>query len=198
MYTSDGKIVATVHPNKVLIMFTLGLISNVPVADAPALLKITDDDRELASDIQKYYRRLLFAAVSGENEFQTNLNSVLSSDTVTQNKLGFLACLPSVYKRDYARHQLEKRIKSVDLEYLAPIGENLLDLDCEVLSSQRSKNFEAWNIDAIIENKMVSWMSKVDLKLGPAVIIKAKVKDHSKHWKYETPVTRLNYVKAAQ
>ena len=41
-------------------------------------------------------------------------------------------------------------------------------------------------------------MSKNELKLGPAVVVKAKVKDHAKHWKHETPVTRLNYVKAAQ
>lgn len=196
--SDDGKVMAHIYPNKFLMMFTLNLVNNLRPEDAPALLIITDDDKELAADIQKYYKRLLFAAVAGDNEFQTNLNSILGSDTVTINKMGFLACLPSVYKRDYARYRMDKIAKTVDAGYLDTIGSNVFDLDCEVMSSQRSKNFEAFNIDAIIDNKMVSWMSKSDLKIGPAVIVKAKVKDHAKHWKYETCVTRLNYVKAAQ
>lgn len=197
-FADDGKVMGTIYPNKVLMMFTMGLISNVRPEDAPALIKPTEEDKLLATEILKYYKRLLFAAVAGDNEFQTNLNSVLGNTEIAINKIGFLACLPSVYKRDYARHRMEKLSKTVDASYLAPIGTNLLDLDCEILSSQRSKNFDAWNIDAIIDNKMVSWMSKVDLKIGPCVVVKAKVKDHSKHWKFENPVTRLNFVKAAQ
>lgn len=197
-FASDGKIMSSKLPNKVLILFTLGLVGNIPPENAPNLLKINDDDKELAVEIQKYYRRLMFSAVQGENEFQTNLNSILSSDTISLNKIGFLACLPSVFKRDYVRTQMEKRVRTVDQEYLANVGAELRDLDCEILGSQRSKNFDAWNIDAIINNKMVSWMSKFDLKIGACVVVKAKVKDHATHWKYENPVTRLNYVKAAQ
>jgi len=89
-------------------------------------------------------------------------------------------------------------IKTLDDGYVGLIGEQILDKDCEIINSQRSKNFDAWNIDAIIDNKMVSWFSQADLKLGPCVIIKGKVKDHSKHWKHSNAVTRLNYVKAAQ
>ena len=126
------------------------------------------------------------------------MNSLLNAETVPKNKFGFIACLPSVYKRDYSRNQTEKRVKTLDQGYVGLIGEQILDKDCEILNSQRSKNFEAWNIDAIIDNKMVSWFSQTDLKLGPCVVIKGKVKDHSKHWKYGSAVTRLNYVKAAQ
>lgn len=198
VFASDGKVMGQTFPNKVLMMFTLGLVGNIPPENAPALLKITDDDKELAVEIQKYYRRLMFSAVQGENEFQTNLNSILSSDTIALNKIGFLACLPSVFKRDYARTQIEKRVKTVDDEYLAIIGTELRDMDCEILGSQRSKNFDAWNVDAIIDNKMVSWLSKVDLKIGPCVLVKGKVKDHANHWRFGNSVTRLNYVKAAQ
>lgn len=198
LFAVDGKAMGMKQPNKFLILFTLGVNKSIDPKDAPPLLKITTEDKELAADIQKYYKRLLFAAVEGDNEFLTNLNSVLGTDEISINKIGFLACLPSVYKRDYARHRMEKLSKTVDASYLAPIGTNLFDLDCEVLGSQRSKNFDAWNIDAIIDNKMVSWMSKVDLLIGPCVVVKAKVKDHAKHWKFENPVTRLNYVKAAQ
>lgn len=195
-----GKVMYYKYPNRQLMMLALGedktqYSSEYP---KPTLLCTNLDDRELANDIQKYYRRLAFAAIQGDNEFQTEVNALLNAENIPLNKLGFIACLPSVYKRDYARTQTERKVKTLDEGYLADINSNLLDLDCEVLSSQRSKNFDAFNIEAIIDNKMVSWMSKTDLKLGPAVIVKAKVKDHTKHWKYQNAVTRLNYVKAAQ
>jgi hypothetical protein len=140
----------------------------------------------------------MFAAIANENEFKTEVNQLLTAGVVPNNRLGFIACLPSVYKRDYAITQTEKRVKTLDEGYLADIGSTIFDKDCEVLSSKRSKNFDAFNIDAIIDNKMVSWFSKTDLKLGPCVVIKGKVKDHSTHWKHHNPVTRLNFVKAAQ
>lgn len=200
MYSDDSKLMSYKWDNKLLMLTTLDPSKFTPSEDQlkPPLLCTNKEDQELANEIQKYYRRLMFAAIEGENEFLTEVNALLNSEDIPENKFGFIACLPSVYKRDFGRHQVEKKVKQADAEYLAGIGENLLDLDCEVLSCNRSKNFDAFNIDAIINNKMVSWMSKYELKLGPAVIVKAKVKDHAKHWKFENPVTRLNYVKAAQ
>jgi hypothetical protein len=197
LYTTDGKVKHIIMPNKELMKMTLYSDPRYSGPVPPKLVS-NEEDKELAIDIQKHFRKLMFAAIDGDNEFKTEINSLLNSETVPINKFGFIACLPSVYKRDYARTQLEKRVKSIDNEYLASIDTWLLDLDSEILSSQRSKNYEAFNIEAIIDNKMASWMSKVDLKLGPAVIVKAKVKAHANHWKYKNSVTRLNYVKAAQ
>jgi hypothetical protein len=200
VYTEDGNLAYYKHPNRQMILSTLGedKTQYSEQFSKPQLLCTNLADRDLANEIQKYYRRLAFAAIQGDNEFQTEINSLLNSEEIGLNKLGFIACLPSVYKRDYANNQIEKLAKTLDHSYLGLIGENILDKDCEILSSIRSKNFDAWNIDAIIDNKMVSWMSKGDLKIGPCVVIKAKVKDHSKHWKHENPVTRLNYVKVVQ
>jgi hypothetical protein len=196
----SGKILYYKYPNRQLMLVTLGEDKTQYNASfpKPELLCTNLEDRDLANEIQKYYRRLAFAAIQGDNEFQTEVNSLLNSEEIPLNKLGFIACLPSVYKRDYAKNQIEKRVKNLDEGYLDEIGAQVFDKDCEIMSSQRSKNFDAWNIDAIIDNKMVSWMSKTDLKIGNCVVVKAKVKDHSKHWKHENPVTRLNFVKAAQ
>lgn len=196
----ENKVLYYKYPNRQLMLVTLGedktqYSSEFPM---PPLLCTNLEDRELANDLQKYYRRLAFTAIEGGNEFLTEINSLLNSEEVPLNKLGFIACLPSVFKRDYARTRIEKLSKTVDSEYLADVDAWLLDLDCEVLASQRSKNYDAFNVDAIINNKMVSWMSKTDLKIGPAVIVKAKVKAHGHHWKFQNHVTRLNYVKAAQ
>lgn len=200
IYSNDGKALATKHPNRELMLVTIGedKTQYSPEFPKPQLLCTNLEDQELANEIQKYYRRLMFAAIEGDNEFQTKVNSLLNSENIALNEFGWVACLPSVYKRDYARHQVEKRIHSIDGEYLASIGSVVTDKDCEILESKRSQNFDAFNICAIIDNKMVSWFSKIDLKLGACVIVKAKVKDHSKHWKYQNNVTRLNYVKAAQ
>jgi hypothetical protein len=201
IYSDDNKLMSYKWDNKILILTTLDPNRFKPSEDSlkPPLLCTNRDDAELADEIRKYYKRLLFSAIQGDNEFQTEVNALLSSETVATNKLGFIACLPSVYKRDYGRHQLEKKIKTADVGWLGEVGDLLLDKDCEVLKCQRSKNFDAFNIDAIIDNKIVSWMSKYELKLGPTVVVKAKVKDQGFHWSHkETPVTRLNFVKAAQ
>jgi len=164
----------------------------------PTKLEVTSEDVKMADDILAYYKRLMFDAVAGENEFKVKVNSILTSELVNVSDFGFVACLPSVFKRDFAFNQVAKQSRKVDDEYIGLIGDSILDRDCEIIACQRSKNFEAYNIDAIIDNKMVSWMSKFEPKLGPCVVIKAKVKDHNKHWKHGNFITRLNYVKVAQ
>ena len=201
IYSDDGKIMSYTWANKILVLLMLypeNYKKTHPDEPPPPLLRITQDDQDLADEIQKYFRRLMFSAVQGDNEFQTKVNAILENGEVSAGEIGFVACLPSVYKRDYARNKIKKQAKILDNTYLGEIGSNITDKDCEILESQRSKNFDAWNICAIIDNKMVSWMSKIDLKLGPAVVVKGKVKDHSKHWQHENAVTRLNYVKAVQ
>ena len=199
VFDSEGKFMYMRHSNKVLVRKALKLAeSNAAPEFAPQDIFVEDTDRELANEIQKYFKRLMFAAVKGDNEFQMEVNTLLTLAVVPENKIGFIACLPSVYRRDSAANQIEKRLRSLDNDYLAPINSSVFDKDCEILASQRSKNFDAWNIDAIIDNKMVSWFSKIDMKVGPCVVIKGKVKDHSNHWKYKNPVTRLNYIKAVQ
>ena len=166
--------------------------------DAPMPLKVLPEDVAFAEEIKKYFKRLLFAAIEGENDFQTSINTILNGETVKQNQFGYVACLPSVYGRDVAQTKVKKAARSVEEGYLAEIGSNVKDLDAEIISSVKSKNFEGYNIDAIISNKMTSWLNKTNLDLGPCVVVKAKVKDHTKHWKHQNDVTRLNFVKAEQ
>ena len=199
VYSSDNMYMYSKQTNKMLMLCTL--IPTNWTADpkeAPLPLKVTEEDIALAQEIKTYFKRLLFAAIEGENEFQTNINSILGGDVVKTNQFGYMACLPSVYVRDRAQNKIKKVARQVEEGYLGAIGSNLKDLDCEILESVKSKNFEGYNISAIINNKMVSWLNKTNLYLGACVIVKAKIKDHTKHWKHGNDVTRLNYVKAAQ
>jgi len=199
VYSEDGAFMYLKHANKMQMLCTLDYtVWTADPKEAPMPLKVMPEDVALAEEIKKYYKRLLFAAIEGENDFQTSINSILSGEEVKQNQFGYVACLPSVYVRDLAQNKVKKAARQVDEGYLAEIGSTVKDLDAEIISSVKSKNFEGFNIDAIINNKMVSWMNKTDLNLGPAVVIKAKVKDCNKHWKHQNDVTRLHYVKAAQ
>jgi len=189
----------TKQTNKMQMLCTLEpAIWTADPKDAPMPLRVLPEDVSQAEDIRKYFKRLLFAAIEGENDFQTNINSILSGDLVKQNQFGYVACLPSVYVRDLAQNKVKKAARSVEEGFVGAIGAQLKDLDAEIISSIKSKNFEGYNIDAIINNRMVSWLNKNELQLGACVIVKAKVKDHTKHWKHQNDVTRLNYVKAAQ
>jgi hypothetical protein len=199
VYSEDGAFMYLKHTNKMQMLCTLDhTIWTADPKDAPMPVKVTLEDQTLAEEIKKHFRKFMFSAIEGENDFQTNINTILSSDTVKTNQFGYVACLPSVYVRDVAQTKVKRAARTVDEGYLADIGSNLKDLDAEIISSIKSKNFEGYNIDAIINNRMVSWLNKINLNLGACVIVKAKVKDHSKHWKYGNDVTRLNYVKAAQ
>jgi len=195
VYADDGVYMYTKQANKTLMLYTL---DNKMVIPDTKVLKVEPEDVARAEEIRKYYKRLVFVAIEGENEFLTKVNSLLGSDTVKENEFGWIACLPSVQAKDAVHNQVKKAARTVEAGWLAAVGDRLADLDCEILEVIKSKNFTGWNICAIINNKMVSWMSQTELKRGPCVIVKAKVKDHSKHWKHGNDETRLNFVKAAQ
>ena len=199
VFADDNAYMYTNHTNKMMMLCTVNPSNwTADPKDAPMPLKVLPEDTLLSEEIKKHFRKFMFSAIEGENDFQTNINTILSGDSVKVNHFGYVACLPSVYVRDLAQNKVKKAARQVEEGVLAEIGSTLKDLDAEIISSVKSKNFEGYNIDAIINNKMVSWMNKTDLTLGPAVIIKAKVKDCNKHWKHQNDVTRLHYVKAAQ
>jgi hypothetical protein len=199
VYDAEGKFLYVKNTNKILMLVTLSpSIWTADPATQPLPLKVSEEDKVQAETVQKYFRKFMFGAIAGENEFQTEVNAILSSDTIKTNKFGFVACLPSVMERDEARTKIKKTLRDCDNEALADVDKTVVNLDCEIIEVKRSNNFDAWNINAIINNKIVSWFSKVELKTGPCVVQKAKVKSHGENWITKKVETRLNYVKAAQ
>ena len=199
VYDSEEKPVFQKQTNKILMLVTLTpAIWTADPAHQPLPLKVTEEDKLQAETVRKYFRKFMFGAIAGENEFQTEVNAILSSDTIKTNKFGFVACLPSVMERDVKRSEIKKSLRDCDNSALAEIDTTVFNLDCEIIEAKRSTNFDAWNISAIINNKIVSWFSKKELKSGPCVVQKAKVKSHGENWITKKIETRLNYVKAAQ
>ena len=187
-------------PNKWLILSTLGLMTDWEKENRlpPKNLIITNEDLQLAVDIRKYYRKLAFDLIAEGESFRANVFKIFNSEEIVENEIGYLACLPSIYFREKSKDKVKKASMFCDHEYLGIEGSKLFDLDSEILEVKRSKNFDAFNVTAIINNKMATWMSNPELQVGPAVIVRANIKGLNIHQIYNVPVTRLNYVKAAQ
>ena len=200
MYDDAGKFMFVKHENKALIRHALGIdkYSNTEHEFKPMQLFLEQQDQELADEIRNYYKRLMFAAIKADNDFQTEIFSLLMSEEMEQGKIGWIASLPSVYERDVSKSRMDKAYRNADEGFLADVGQVLLDKDCEILQVKKSKNFEGYGVHAIIDNKIVSWYSRHVLTVGPAVMIKCKIKEHSENWQTKKPETRLNYVKIAQ
>ena len=160
------------YPNKILILHTLNLVNFHTMP--PKHLKVISEDVTLADEIRKYYRRLSFTVMddnSDNKHFPNEVNQIFNAPEITTSEVGYLACLPSLYPRDVVRDRIKKYVSKCANDYLGAVGEEIYDKDCEILDVTRSKNFDAWNITAVIENMMVSWMSSKELTVGPCVIV---------------------------
>jgi len=206
-YRVNGKYISdrsayedsTLVSNRDLILYSLGEKEWFgPTQDRPPLLHVTQEDKDLAEKVLAYSKKLLFSVINGTNQFEINLHKSLSTDTSTISKLGFIACSPNSYIKHATTRTLTKSIRDCEDEYIGEIGSQLYDRDSEIVSVTKSTNYDAFNVIAVVENKMVSWMTSKIPNTGPAVIISANIKDFSTLYKHGTKVTRLNYVKVAQ
>jgi hypothetical protein len=199
-YDSEGKFLFVKHSNKDLVKYALGVLkfSNTEQEFRPFDLFINPEDVVEAEEIRKYFRKLMFSAVKGTNEFETEVNTLLESAEIDDKSIGYIACLPKVYRRDKEKNTIEKKLARCVSEPIAAEGSTILDKDCDILRVKRSTNFDAWNVLAIIDNKIASWMSSKEVKVGDAVLVKAKVKGIAANYQNGKTETRLNYVKVAQ
>ncbi len=198
LYTDDGKAMGYKHSNKTLMIWTLDQERRI-TADPqylPPVIEANDSDRLLTEDIRTYYRRLMFSVLAQpENQFLQEILSLLNKETMNENKLGFIACLPHVYEKDRKRNDITKIIRECDNNYLGSKESKLMNLEATIVDCERSKNYDAYNILAIVDNKLASWFSKFPIRQNKVEIVSAKVKDNNQNWLTKKAETRLNYVK---
>lgn len=187
-------------PNKLLMLHTIGKIEWVDGLP-PRYLKVIDEDRLLATEIRKILtKKLSFKIISDIiSDFETTVYALLNADMMSVSDVGFIAFLPTYYENEKTRSYIKNLTTNLDNAYLGELTQQLFDLDSDIIEICYSTKYDAWNVTAIIDNKMCSWMTKHKPVTGPAVIIKAKVKEHNLHWKFtNSTVTRLHYVTAIQ
>ena len=198
IYSDEGKSIGYKHSNKILMLWTLDKERRVSADPqyVPPIIETTESDRLLTEDIRTYYRRLMFSVLAQpENQFLQEILSLLNKEIMNENKLGFVACLPHVYEKDKKRNDLNKVIKECSNGYLATKETKLINLQASIIDCSRSKNFDAYNVLAIIDNKLASWFSKFPITQREIEIQSAKVKDNGSNWHSKKDETRLNYVK---
>ena len=160
-YSDNGKFLFVKHENKTLIRHALGIdkYSNTEQEFRPMQLFVEEQDKVLAEEIRNFYKRLMFAAIKADNEFQTEIFSLLMTEEMQSNKIGWIASLPSVYERDVSKNRIERAFRNATEGFLAEIGEFLFDKDCEILQVKKSKKFEGYGILAVIDSKIGIWYS---------------------------------------
>jgi hypothetical protein len=192
VYDDQGNL-SSKYSNKTYIKNTA--LGSTPDLPEWVMVTVLDEDKILAENIQKYFRRLIFTAVTGEDGFMTDLYNILNKAKIDIKELGFIACLPSVYERELAKSQMIKLVKTLDDVAIGSPGSSLHNLDCEIVGCKKSKNFDAYNVEAIIHNKLVTWFQKNDVKTGPTLLVKGRVKEVRSSYYWNITETRLNYVK---
>lgn len=198
LYTEDGKAMGYKHSNKVLMLWTLDQEKRKDSDPQylPPIIQTNESDVKLTEEIRTYYRRLMFSVLAQpDNQFLQEILSLLNKETMNENKLGFIACLPHVYEKDRKRNDINKIIRDCENTHLDIKDTKLVNLKANIIDCTRSKNFDAYNVLAIIDNKLASWFSKFPIKDKEIQIESAKVKEQSKSFLVDKAETRLNYVK---
>lgn len=195
VYDDDtNELLFTKSANKQLIKKELRRREN----ERPTSMEVLDEDRELADTIQKHGRKLMFNVISGDNDFLMDISRFLETGRIPEVSIGLVAYMPQWYYKSLEEKEIKRKLRELNEGFLDKPGAKLTNKDCEIIQSDYSDNFVAWNICAIIDNKLATWFGKNKMTLGPAVLISAKVKDHRSHWKFKVEETRLNYVKVSQ
>jgi hypothetical protein len=197
VYSDDGKVMGYKYSNKMLMLFTLDTSRRQSdPAYLPPILQVTEEDKMKTDDIRNYYRRLMFNIMAQpDNNFLQEIHNLLNKEIMNESKVGFIACLPSTYARDKNRNVVNKILRECDNSYLGITDQKVTDLSATVIECTRSKNYDAYNVLAVVDNKIVTWFTKFPVKEGATTILSAKVKATGQHWLSKKHETRLNYVK---
>lgn len=179
--------------------------------DSPECM-VTDQDVAMAHEIKDYItKRLTFKVLSTPDNYITfDLSSpldidyerrvlcILTEDFVLSTKLKSLIDLPRYYIKFKAYTDLNKKIRSIEPGVIGEVDDYMIDEECEIFHTMKCKNFEGYNVSGIIDNKLVSWYSKLDISPGRYIISRATIKELSLHYYAGVQNTRLSRVKLGE
>lgn len=160
-------------------------------------LRTTDEDYADVNDALKHFRRYTFGLL-GESlsDFQKDVIDNVWSETVDWNKLGILAYVPELVKRELKENSLKKTLRTEYREsvYIGGVGESVEGV-CKILDSHYSNHYERYRYTADYMGNLISFWNKFEIPVNEHRKFKAKVKGHEKNRLFEVNETALNYVK---
>jgi len=185
----------TIHANKDMVKFHFNVNDFKPhdFEDFNAI----DEDFDAVDIAQKHFHRYSMELLgNGLTDFQKDAFNAISQDTVPFNKLGLVAYIPELVKREVETNAFKKKLR-IDYRNSKNVGsiKDKVEGVIKFLNKFYSEKWESFNYVADFNGDLVSFMNKVEYKVGERKRIKGKVKDHGKNRNFDVCETRLNYVK---
>lgn len=194
----------TQYSNKELIMYTAASQDSdandsifkiwIPADFFP--VQVTDEDRAALADAHKHMRRYVMLSLGNLTDFQQDIFTAYSSETMPINKPGLIAYLPEFVNRELQDKMYKERLKKefADSCYY----ESKIDGNVEILKvikyTSEFTDTSYMHIGAVNGN-LISFSRKEGFAVGQVYTITAKVKGKDKERETGLPLTKVNYVK---
>lgn len=189
----DGKV--DEHTSKDILFFYL-VPGTSPEGFVPNV-KVTDDDKQQANEIIKFYRKLTFGVLAENvNDYLKSISRILGNSEITIKDFGIISSIPNTYERDVIRSEKDKIIKQTQGEIFGNVGDSV-NLFCCLIDIHFIKSIECFAHVAVdSQGRLIEFLNKKQLGFeNDNIQIKAKIKGHSNHYQTKKPLTQLNYVK---
>ena len=190
-FSTEGN--PTIHANKEIVKQHLGDYKDPDFVD----IKTTEEDYEGVDIAIKHFQRYTMGIIGNTlTPFQQDVFDLLSTETVQFKKLGLLAYVPELVKREVAEGKFKKMLR-MEYRNSKDIGtpKDPVEGVVKILSKFWSEQWESFNYVAVIDGNLVSFMNKYEHDVGVMKRIKGKVKAQTKNKLFGANETRLNYVK---
>jgi|TARA_B110000977_G_C11060455_1_gene485745 hypothetical protein len=190
----------TTFDNKSLVKFywdtKLGNYNAQHVPQDFAMFEPTKEDYDSAEEARKWIKRYVMLGLGNLDDFKQQMVAELNKDQVPVKGMGRIAFAPEFIKRDRNESSLTKtiRIEYRDSKHIQPVGEKVEGV-VEFLDKRYSQQWESYNYTCVLEGNLVSFMNKFDHAVGDRMLVKGKVKAHTKNKLFSADETRLNYCK---
>jgi hypothetical protein len=190
-FSTEGK--ATRHANKEIVKQHIGKYKDPDFID----IKTIEEDYEGVAIAMKHFQRYTMGIIGNTlTPFQQDVFDLLSEETVQFKKLGLLAYVPELVKREVAESKFKKMLR-MEYRNSKDIGapKDMVEGVIKILSKFWSEHWESFNYVADLNGNLVSFMNKIDHNVGDRKRLKGKVKAHGKNRNFDVNETRLNYCK---
>lgn len=159
-------------------------------------VKVTDEDLTAKADADRHMRRYTLLSLGNLNDFQQDIFSAYSSETMPVNRVGLIAYLPEFVNRELQDKMYKERLKKefANSDYF----DNRVDGTVEILKVIRvAKEYDEpfYMHFGAVDGNLICFSRKEGFAVGKFYTITAKVKGQDRERETGLPITRVNYVK---
>ncbi len=186
--------VPTIFANKEIVKFFFTEEQNFTPEDYVKAIP-TNEDFDSVDIAQKHFKRYTMELLGDSlNDFQKDVFSSISQENVSRSKLGLVAYVPELVRKEVKDAKLKKLFR-IDYRNSMPIGKvgEAINGNLKIIDRNWSTNWESYNYVADYNGNLVSFMNKFKFNIDQRFNFKAKVKGHQKNRLFEVNETRMNY-----